>query len=633
MAEGRDGEGGELAIVPIEVELLQATGDAVIACDLDFIVSYWNRAAERLYGFSADEAIGKDIDSLLQRGRPSIDWGLIARSLRETGGWRGEAVRTIGGGSRARINATVSSILDVAGRTVGYVGVIRDVTEERRAGDELLFSIIDKAPYPVLIHDAGGNLLLLNRMWAELTGYGLGDARTLGAWMSLAIPGPKPGAPLEGSEREIRTRWGTLLTWSFSAMRYGSLSDGREAVLLCAVDTTARRRAERARQDNADRFSALAEVSPIGIVITRDDSVLYCNGAAERLLGLPPRLSSGLLVPEWLESLPPAAAEALRAMLDSGSRRAGPFAVESGTTRHVEAIAKLVEAAAGEMEMITLIDVTDRVLAEERERLRMETLVQTEKLASLGILVAGVAHEINNPNYTIAINADLLSAAWKSVLPIVERELSARPSDLVGGMEWSEARAQIPLLLSGIAAASRDIEAIVRGLKDYARAEENPEPEEVSVNLVIKAALALLSNFVKKATRNLSLSLAEDLPPARGHFQRLEQVVVNLVQNSCQALTDPSQAVEVATSYDAESGLVLIEVRDEGRGMGSEELSKIKVPFYTTKQSLGGIGLGVPISDSIVAEMGGRLSYESAPGAGTRALVSLKAARAEGGSA
>jgi len=611
--------------------ILDAMNDAVIACDLDFTATYWNAAAERLFGWKAEEAVGRGLPSLFTEHRVSQNTDEILRCLHTSGMWRGEAFRMREDGSRICIATCITSMRDAQGRHIGYIGVNRDVTDEKKAGDIFLYKIIDNAPYPILVHDEAGRIEMVNRVWKELTGFEAGDSSTLDEWAEYALADPEQPISFSGGECEIRTRWGTRLSWSFSSQSVGSLADGRKITILCAVDTTARRRAERARQDNADRFSALAEVSPIGIVIAREGSILYCNGAAERLLGLPPRFSSGLSVAEWLDAIPAAAAEALRPMLYESARRAGPFAIEADTPRWVEAIAKIVEAAAGDMEMLSLLDVTDRVLAEERERERMETLVQTEKLASLGILVAGVAHEINNPNYTIAINADILADAWKSVSPIIDRELSQRPTDLVGGMEWNEAKTQIPLLLSGIAAASRDIEAIVKGLKDYARAEKNPEPEEVSVNLVVKASLALLSNFIKKATRCLKLNLAEDLPPARAHFQRLEQVVVNLVQNACQALSDPDQAVEISTMYDPAAAMVILEVRDEGRGMGPEELAHVKDPFFTTKQNLGGVGLGVSISNSIITEFGGRLDYESEPGAGTRAVVALPAARAEGG--
>jgi PAS domain S-box-containing protein len=628
--QGDPDRGGQDLARAEAAALVDSIEETVIATDLDLIVRSWNPAAQAVYGWTEEETVGKPVrDFLLPVGGP----GAAEESMRyllEKGCWRGERIRFRKDGSTVCINETVTTLKDRDGAPIGFVGIGQDVTAYRSARDELFLKVVDEAPYPIMVHGSDGRIDLINRVWTELTGYGTADVRTVADWKRLAFAGSGPDAPLDGNEREMRTRWGTGLTWTFSALPYGSFADGRTATMLCAVDMTARRRAERARQDNADRFSALAEVSPIGIVIAREGAVLYCNGAAERLLGLPPRLSSGLLIAEWLETLPKEAADALAPVLASGARRAGPFPVDGESSRWVEAIAKLVEAAAGDMEMITLLDATDRVLADERERSRRETLIQTEKLASLGILVAGVAHEINNPNYTISINADIIADAWRSVSPIIERELAGRPADLVGGMEWSEARAQIPLLLSGIAAASRDIESIVKGLKDFSRADENPVPEEVSVNQVVKASLALLSNYVKKSTRSLSLSLAEDLPPARAHFQRLEQVVVNLVQNSCQALTDPEQAVRLSTSYDPESGLVRIVVEDEGRGMKPEELARVKVPFYTTKQSIGGVGLGVSISDSIVAEFGGRLDYESAPGAGTRATVSLRAAVAEG---
>jgi polar amino acid transport system substrate-binding protein len=194
-------------------------------------------------------------------------------------------------------------------------------------------------------------------------------------------------------------------------------------------------------------------------------------------------------------------------------------------------------------------------------------------------------------------------------------------------MEWQEAREEAPRLLAGIAAASRDIDVIVRGLKDYARGEARPETEEVSLNLVVKAALTLLSNYIKKATRALVLDLEEGLPPVRAHFQRLEQVLVNLIQNACQALTDPEQGIRVSTGRDEKSGLLKLVVADSGKGMSAELLDRIKDPFFTTKHDQGGIGLGVSISESIVAEYGGRLEYSSEPGLGTVATVFLHSAR------
>jgi two-component system, NtrC family, sensor kinase len=493
-------------------------------------------------------------------------------------------------------------------------------------GEKRVREITGMIPYPVMIHDDAGRIEFLNGAWERISGYSLAEIPTLADWERRAFGEPELSFLSSEGERQILTKAGELLVWEFSTVPLGLLSSGRSGFLRVAMDITARRRAERARRENAEKFSALAEESPLGIVIARDDSIIYCNNTAGAFFGVPPRLSPGLSLSEWLLALPAEAGPVLGPLLRGEEGRAGPFRMGAGEGIWIEAFGKSVGAASGDMIMATFLDVTDRCQAEERERVQRRRLIQAEKLASLGELVAGVAHEINNPNHTIALNADILAEAWASIVPILDRVLEGREGDLVGGIEWSEARTEAPLLLSGIAAASRDIDSIVRGLKDYARGEAKPEIEDVALNLVVKAALTLFSNYIKKATHRLIVDLAEGLPPVRANFQRLEQVSVNLLQNACQALTDPEQAIRVSTSYDEASGLVRLVIADEGRGMTSELLERIKDPFFTTKHDLGGVGLGLSISESIVTEYGGRLDYASEPGAGTVATVSLQTA-------
>jgi signal transduction histidine kinase len=498
-------------------------------------------------------------------------------------------------------------------------------------GEKRIREITGALPYPIMIHDDAGKIEFLNPTWERLTGYSLADTPTLADWERKAFGAPELSFLSCEEERQVVTSEGDILFWEFCSVALGPLSSGRQGFLRTALDLTARRRAERARRENAEKFSALAEESPLGIVIARDDAVIYCNSTAAGLFGLPPPQSQGLALGEWLHALPAEAGPVLGPLLRAGESRADPFRMGSGEGTWIEAFAKRVGAASGDMIMVTFLDVTERFHAEERERIQRRKLIQAEKLASLGELVAGVAHEINNPNHSIALNADIIAELWASAAPILDRALEGRESDLVGGMEWAEARTEAPQLLSGIAAASRDIDAIVRGLKDYARGEAKPEVEEVALNLVVKAALTLFSNYIKKATGRLVLKLEEDMPPVRAHFQRLEQVAVNLLQNACQALTDPDQAIRVSTSYDEASGIVRLIVADEGRGMSPELLERIKDPFFTTKHDLGGVGLGVSISESIVVEYGGRLEYASDAGKGTVATVSLPAARAHRG--
>jgi two-component system, NtrC family, sensor kinase len=485
--------------------------------------------------------------------------------------------------------------------------------------------IFELIPAPVMFHDDEGRVLLINTAWRRLTGYTLEDIPTLSDWERAAFGAPELFLDTEG-ERQVKTKDGDLLVWDFTIIPLGPVSKGRSGLLLTALDLTARRRAERARRENAEKFSALAEESPLGIVIARNNSIIYCNNKAGSLFGVPPRLSQGLTLNEWIMALPAEAGPILAPLLRGEESRAGPFRMGAGMGTWIEAFEKNVGAASGDMIMVTFLDVTERFMSEERERIQRRKLIQAEKLASLGELVAGVAHEINNPNHTISLNSNLLIDLWNSAAPLLENSLEVREGDLVGGMEWPEARLEMRRLLRDIVAASRDIDAIVRGLKDYARSEAMPETEDVSLNLVVKATLTLFSNFIKKSTSRLSVDLAEDLPLVRAHFQRLEQVAVNLLQNACQALTDPDQAIRVSTSFDEATNTVRLVVADEGRGMSEEQLERIKDPFYTTKHDQGGVGLGLSISDSIVSEYGGSLEYSSRPGAGTVATMSLQAA-------
>jgi signal transduction histidine kinase len=480
-------------------------------------------------------------------------------------------------------------------------------------------------PQPVLVHDDEGRVLLVNPVWKRMTGYTIEDIPTLAEWEHAAFGAPELSFNSDG-EREVRTKDGDVLVWDFTNIPLGPVSKERTCFLRTAVDLTARRRAERARRENAEKFSALAEESPLGIVITRDDCIIYCNNKAGGLFGVPPRLSQGLTLDEWLMALPAEAGPVLAPLLRGEESRAGPFRMGAGKGTWIEAFGKSVGAASGDMIMVTFLDVTDRFLAEERERIQRRKLIQAEKLASLGELVAGVAHEINNPNNTISLNASLLLELSESMAPLMAGAIRVKEGDLIAGMEWPEAGEEARRLLTDIAAASRDIDAIVRGLKDYARSEARPETEDVSLNLVVKATLTLFSNLIKKSTNRLVTELSDDLPPVRAHFQRLEQVTVNLLQNACQALTDPDQAIKVSTSYDEATRTVRLAVVDEGRGMTEEQMERIKDPFYTTKHDQGGVGLGVSISDSIVSEYGGSLDYASTPGGGTIATVTLPAA-------
>jgi polar amino acid transport system substrate-binding protein len=147
----------------------------------------------------------------------------------------------------------------------------------------------------------------------------------------------------------------------------------------------------------------------------------------------------------------------------------------------------------------------------------------------------------------------------------------------------------------------------------------------VDLNEVVAAALRLVDNSIRKATSHFSVDYGADLPRFRGNHQRIEQVVVNLVLNACQALPDTERGIFLRTWHDAGQQAVLLEVRDEGEGIDPEQLPHLTDPFFTTKRETGGTGLGLSVSAGIVKEHGGTLAFRSAVGAGMTVTLMLPA--------
>jgi len=270
-----------------------------------------------------------------------------------------------------------------------------------------------------------------------------------------------------------------------------------------------------------------------------------------------------------------------------------------------------------------LQDITKRKKVEEQARLQQEQLIHADKMVALGTLVSGVAHEINNPNNFIMLNTPLLLESWESVKPILDRYYAENGDFIVGGLNYSEMRDHIPLLFSGIVEGAKRIRNIVLELRDFARQHPAEFREDININAVVNSALTLVSNMIKKSTNHFHVKYGTDLPKVRGNFQRLEQVIINLIQNACQSLPDKNKAIHVATSYDNASAAILVQVKDEGIGIPPEMMKHICDPFFTTKRDEGGSGLGLSITANIINEHGGHLDIASEVSKGTSVSVIL----------
>lgn len=268
-------------------------------------------------------------------------------------------------------------------------------------------------------------------------------------------------------------------------------------------------------------------------------------------------------------------------------------------------------------------EVAERNRALEELRLHQDRLIQADKMATLGVLVAGVAHEVNNPNGLILLNLPILRDVYDDALETLEARYREQGDFLLGGLSYTRMRHEVPHMLEDMSEGAARIKRIVEDLKDYARNDPATRKEPFDLNAVVQAAVRLVDTSVRKATHRFSSSFAERLPLLSGNARRIEQVVVNLLINACQALPSPEHGIFVATSYDAVLGEVRLAIRDEGVGIPPEFMNRLTDPFFTTKRESGGTGLGLSISAGIVKEHGGSLGFDSPPGCGTTATLTL----------
>ena len=374
-------------------------------------------------------------------------------------------------------------------------------------------------------------------------------------------------------------------------------------------------------------FRALADNARDGILIVLEQGrIAYTNRSAEQIIG---RSSSELL------------GGSVESFIRLQNRRIGPQGLwkardEEEESKNLEAnvlhegtIGRPIEMTVSNTywhgspaSVVMLRDISDRRHREEEDRQYQQRMIQTDKLTTLGILAGAVAHDISNPNQVILADSRILNRAWSEIHPAVVNHISEQEQFLVAGFQQEEFVANVAGWLKNIAANSEKIDSIVKEWKSYIR-NEPQVMSSVNLSTVVRSAVELMSYHIRRATEHFSLHLENRIPNIRGNPQQLEQVVINLILNACQALPDREKAVEVRTATDAQRRLVNLTIRDQGCGISEEELLRITELMYTTKRETGGIGLGLYITDSIVKEHRGSLAFASVPGSGTEVTVSF----------
>lgn len=389
-------------------------------------------------------------------------------------------------------------------------------------------------------------------------------------------------------------RW---LEWNF-------IPASGELVYATARDITNRKRAEREQGEQTRLLLLAEEVARIGHWrIDLTTSGLTWSDEVYRMLGLE-RETFNPTLENWIELFHPEDREAVAKHLQEAIDSHQSFEFELRVVRADGAVRSVVARGLAEVEQERPVavfgvfqDVTERKALQER-------VLQSERMASVGTLAAGVAHEINNPLTYVLHNVRLVSLALERL-----EYLSDELGELRGMLEeaWDGAER---------------VRKIVRGLKTFSRTDSETRMD-VDVRLPLDAAIEIAGNEIRHRAR--LFRQFDETPPLVANESQLTQVFVNLLVNAAQAL--PAGGVEggriIARTRTDETGRAVIEIEDNGPGMAPDVVRRAFDPFFTTKPVGVGTGLGLSICRNIITSMGGDIEIDSFEGRGTTVRVAL----------
>ena len=634
--------------------ILESIEELYYEVDLAGNLTVSNDSMSKILGYSKEELIGMNnrqymdpetskkvyhtFNQVYQTGIPAkaFDWELIRKD-----------------GTKRILETSVSLLRDSKGRPVGFYGIGRDITERKQAEEELrtekqrFQNLSENAPFGMVMIDQDGTFRYINPKFRELFGYDLADIPNGKTWFRKAYP-------------EATYRYHVFSAWKqdFKSMKPGekgsrvftvTCKDGTEKIInfipvqletgenvMACEDITERKQAEAALKESEGKYRAILNSIEEGYYeVDLAGNFTFFNNFLVKSLGYTKEELMGLNNRHYMS---PETALLVFKTFNEVYRTGNPkrdfeweLINKDGSKRFVEVSVSLMRNEKGQPKGFYGIarDITERKQIEEESKVHQEQMMQASKMVALGTLVSSMAHEINNPNNFIMLNTPLLQEAWENSKPILEEYYEKHGDFIIGGMSYTEMRENIPVLFSGIVDGSKRIKQIVEDLRNFARREASDMTQSVDVNAVLKSAVTLLSNMLMKSTNHFSIDYGNPLPLLKGNFQRLEQVIINLIQNACQALRDAKKSILVTTSYDEKKQGIVIRVEDEGIGIPPKILPHITDSFFTTKVESGGTGLGLSISSRIVKEHGGTLTFESEVRKGTKAEIFLPLYRTE----
>jgi len=607
------------------------SNDAVTIQDFDGNITAWNRGAERMYGWSEEEALAMNIqDTVPEEQREqalafveAIRSGELVESL--------ETKRFTKHGRVLDVWLVVTKLLDNAGTPVSIATTERDITDRKRAEEDLQESehqkalVLDNTSEMIAYHGVDHRLKWANNAYLKAVGVSLGEVKGKKCYEAWGLDrlchecpvmkAMETGKPCEGeltpeNQEHWRSDQGSWLVRAAPVRdSVGAIIGGIEV----AHDVTERKLAEKAAHESEARFRTLFDGVRDGILMADVQTGRFAaaNKAICRMLGYSHEEMLGLGIKDIhpAEDLPQ-----IKDVFDKQVRGeisiAPDLAVvrKDGTVFYADVNSATVTVDDETYLLGVFRDITERKQAEAKLKNTEEQLRQSQKLEAIGQLAGGVAHDFNNMLAAIIGYSDLL---------------------LMNLKEGDPMRADV----TSIRQCADRSAGLTRQLLAFSR-KQSFQPKVLDLNEVAANLEKMLRRLIGEDI-DLVLKQGADLGRAKADPGQIEQVIMNLAVNARDAmpnggrLTIETANVELDEEYarthvSAQPGPhVMLAVADIGCGMDKETLSHMFEPFFTTKEQGKGTGLGLPTVYGIVKQSGGNIWVYSEPGKGTTFKVYL----------
>lgn len=635
----------EMALIDSERRLRQiikSTAAGYVRLDNQGRIQEVNDAWLRMHGYTRrDEIIGCHISVTHRPADQQAGLQLVDRLLAGETIPSGEFARQRTDGTVGFHSFTANPVYH-AGKIVGIEAFLIDLTKERQAeaalrAAEAKYRALGEQSLQGVVIFRSNEVLFANAPAAEILGIPLPEVlkRSPRTLPIVAAAGPTAAngqfdntrVPTTATSRyefcvsrpDGGVRWVELFATNID---YG----GTPAIQTTFVDITERKRIESRLREREQVLRHLAEnVDEVFWVADADGSTFhFLSPVVERVWGIPADVARRS--PAVLKTAICAEDRTLASRIfESGAGHQQIFRIQrpDGSRRWVRARTFPVRDEAGEVFRIVGIaeDVTERRHAEEqlrryREHLEeivaertaelhrsQEQLLQAERLASIGTLATGIAHEINNPIGGILLAAENATAARKKQLD----------STLLDDC------------LNDIVSHAKRCGRIIRTVLDFAQRQPTCKAPE-DLNALVRRSLMLVSELVRKHDARVQTTLADGLDPVHVNALEIEQVIVNLLHNAIEAGPHRT-SLDIRT--EARNDSLQLTIRDDGPGIPTEHIKHLFDPFFTTRRERGGTGLGLSIAHSIITEHDGTIQVRSELGEGSEFIISLPRAGAK----